>query len=111
MAYKNIEHQRAYAKKHYETNKELYKQRAKIHSDRERERIAAFLKDAKSKPCTDCGVSYPSYVMDFDHLSDKEGNIGSFRSLGWSLERIKREVSKCQVVCSNCHRERTHNRR
>ena len=23
--------------------------------------------EAKSRPCTDCGVQYPSYVTDFDH--------------------------------------------
>jgi hypothetical protein len=111
MAYKNVEDQRAYAKKHYQENKKLYKDRAKTHSDKQRIAITVFLTEAKSAPCTDCGVSYPPYVMDFDHLSDKKGNVSEFRGLGWSLKRVKQEVAKCELVCSNCHRERTHQRR
>src|SRR5665213_3534016 len=32
----------------------------------------------KSRPCVDCGVSYPSYVMDFDHVRGvKSANVAS----------------------------------
>ena len=63
---------------------------------------------AKSKPCADCGKSYPSYVMDFDHgEGDKVGNVGSMKHRV-SLTRLQEEIDKCEVVCANCHRERTH---
>lgn len=56
----------------------------------------------------DCGVPYPYYVMEFDHRdpSQKLANIG--RLLGNSWKRLKDEIAKCDVVCANCHRERTH---
>lgn len=68
------------------------------------------LKEYKeSLPCTDCGVYYPSYVTDFDHISDnKSANIGNMMSRGWP--RILKEIEKCELVCANCHRERTHQR-
>jgi hypothetical protein len=28
--------------------------------------------------------------------------------LGWSWDKIMAEVLKCDVVCANCHRIRTH---
>jgi hypothetical protein len=63
-----------------------------------------------NKPCMDCGVIYPPYVLDFDHLGDKLFNLSS-QTHYTSLERIQKEIAKCDLVCSNCHRIRTHNRR
>lgn len=111
VAYKNKEDQKAYARKHYEENKEAYKARAKAHDKIKQQQIRDHIIAEKSKPCMDCGVSYPSYVMDFDHVrGTKSGNVSAFRSTSWSLERVKLEIAKCEIVCSNCHRERTHSR-
>ncbi len=46
--------------------------------------------------------------MDFDHRdrTTKKFEIGQYVS--WSMKSIMTEVEKCDVVCSNCHRERTH---
>ncbi len=71
--------------------------------------IRNFLNEKKSVPCVDCGIKYPPYVMDFDHVrGDKLFNLGSYgaRAMG----SIIAEISKCDVVCSNCHRERTQKR-
>lgn len=62
---------------------------------------------AKDTPCADCDIKYPPYVMDFDHLRDKLFNISA--SCGKrSIKQLKEEILKCEVVCANCHRERTH---
>lgn len=68
------------------------------------------LGELKSKPCADCGHSYPSYVMDFDHVrGEKVDNISTLVSnQKWKL--LSEELPKCELVCSNCHRERTHQR-
>ena len=78
-------------------------------SARMREKVRAFINDAKNKPCIDCGIKYPPVCMDFDHLRDKKHNVS--RMLHLSVERVSQEISKCDVVCSNCHRIRTFNRR
>jgi hypothetical protein len=64
---------------------------------------------AKDRPCADCGVKYPPYVMQFDHLSDKHFAIGSAHATGQSVEQLLDEIQKCDVVCANCHAVRTYN--
>jgi hypothetical protein len=66
--------------------------------------------ELKKEPCTDCGESYPPYVMDFDHLDDKTEGISSMTRRNRSWESILKEIAKCELVCSNCHRVRTHER-
>jgi len=62
----------------------------------------------KDKPCMDCGVKYPPYVMDFDHRdpSQKVGGINWLITNG-TWEQVLAEIEKCDLVCSNCHRIRT----
>jgi hypothetical protein len=48
--------------------------------------------------------------MDFDHI---EGNkVASVSRLmnARKIEQTRKETLKCDVVCANCHRERTHRR-
>ena len=59
--------------------------------------------------CFDCQRRYAAHVLDFDHVEgEKVANVASMYSL--PLDSIKREIQKCQVVCANCHRYRTHAR-
>ena len=70
-----------------------------------------FVNANKVDPCYDCGVSYPPYVMDFDHVrGTKFRNIAKMVGRN-SISSIKEEIEKCDLVCSNCHRIRTYNRR
>lgn len=106
MSYKDPAKQKAAQAKHYLNNKALYQKRAKDRKIKQR----ALIIEAKSKPCADCGIEYPYYVMQFDHIGDdKEFGIGSqwYRK---GVAAIKAEIAKCQVVCSNCHAIRTWNR-
>jgi len=47
--------------------------------------------------------------MDLDHKDPtiKVRNISDFNRVGTMGELIE-EINKCEPVCSNCHRERTH---
>lgn len=73
-----------------------------------RERNLLFLRTLKSVPCTDCGIQFPHYVMEFDHCrGDKSCNLSTGRM---SLTQISNELDKCDVVCANCHKTRTWNR-
>lgn len=106
MAYKNIEDQKAASRRHYLANKETYLERNKKY----RVKIQHFIREIKEKtPCTDCNQVYPYYVMDFDHLENKE-NMVSFLSATGRIGALKREIEKCEIVCANCHRIRTHQR-
>jgi hypothetical protein len=73
-----------------------------------RREIRDMLRKRKDVPCTDCGQRYPHYVMDFDHVGEKTINPAQIASRGWGNERIEAELARCEVVCANCHRIRTH---
>lgn len=72
-----------------------------------------FLEEIKKQPCFDCKVSYPPWVMDFDHRNslEKVANVSklAFRTIA-TFDIITREIKKCDLVCSNCHRQRTYER-
>lgn len=92
-------------RKHYRANKAQYVRRAQ---ERERE-MKAWLREQKTdKACMDCGVVYPSYVMDFDHRDPalKVGEVNQVIKRG-SWQALRDEVAKCDLVCANCHRIRT----
>jgi hypothetical protein len=93
--------------RHYERNKSQYLDRnARAYAKRK-----ALVLQMKSRPCADCGVQYPYYVMDFDH---REGVLKSFALNSVNrvtMRAIIQEIEKCDVVCANCHRERTQRRK
>lgn len=99
-----VECQAKYRKAHYQANKQKYLDKASLYTKKVRE----FIRSLKDVPCADCGKSYPYYVMQFDHIRDKEFMLVS--GANYSMERILDEASKCEVVCANCHMERTHQR-
>lgn len=69
-----------------------------------------FLDEARSVPCADCGFTFHPCAMDFDHLGQKNfGIMNQYRNK--TMEQLVVEIALCEVVCSNCHRVRTFNRR
>jgi len=99
-----------YTKQHYSDNKCYYKQKAIKSNLKHKSKIKEILTLAKSVPCVDCQKIYPPYVMDFDHVTgNKIANVSEMNK--FTVEAILMEIKKCEVVCSNCHRERTHKRR
>lgn len=85
------------------------RERKKKYNSILQEERRTLLNTYKSVPCADCGCTYPPYVMDFDHLSDKKFLIS--KCYKTNIHRLMEEISKCEVVCSNCHRIRTYNRK
>ncbi len=101
---------RSYYYKNQSRQKELALIRKQKYIEKRRNYIDQF---KGSKACMDCGRIYPPWIMDFDH---REGEI-KIASISWmalrgisNFEKIKKEITKCDVVCSNCHRQRTHDR-
>lgn len=64
-----------------------------------------FLNFKKTLKCAECGNN-DFRVLDFDHIdrSTKEFNVADGIQGGFSIEKLMNEVSKCQVLCANCHR-------
>lgn len=107
MAYKNKDDEREFKRKHYIKNKESVVESNK----RRRKQNAKMVRGLKNKPCTDCHTKYPYYVMDFDHREGEE-KLYEIAAIAYSTStnKIIEEINKCDLVCSNCHRKRTHSR-
>lgn len=105
LNYSCVDCQRAYTREHYRNNKKYYVDKAGAYQDD----VRRMVQKAKAVPCKDCGVSYPYYVMDFDHVCGKKvAQVANMVARSASRKSILAEMAKCEVVCANCHRERTH---
>jgi len=77
-----------------------------------RQKIKQYIIDIKSATaCHDCGIHWPFYVMQFDHVTGiKEFDLWRAGDSICSLTRINQEIAKCEIVCANCHAIRTYKR-
>lgn len=95
-----------YVKEHYNKNKQVYKDRAKLKYLATRDKYI----DYKSKlSCVDCGLSFKGfeYLCDFHHTeNNKEISPSELVSYSWNI--LMKEISKCIPLCANCHRIRTY---
>lgn len=98
-----------YSKEHYQAKKLYFKE----YLIRYRLERSKFIEEQKDFPCMDCGVKYPPYVMDFDHAGSVKIASVSYGAgnLGWGRTKLLEEIAKCDLVCANCHRIRTFNKR
>ena len=72
--------------------------------------IRAIIEEAKDKPCADCGRCFPTCAMEFDHVRGRKAfkvSEAVQRAYAINIEKVRAEISKCDVVCANCHRIRT----
>lgn len=110
MPYKDKERNREYQRKWWGNHK-------KLQNDRNRTLVRskkAWIDTLKTgRVCMDCEQVYPPYVMDFDHRDGTTKVFGVSQMIAWNLSRVRilEEIAKCDLVCSNCHRIRTHRRR
>jgi hypothetical protein len=75
-------------------------------------RYAADLLDRlRSVPCADCDGVFPQCAMDFDHRDPSSKVRAVTRLIYGSIDRMMAEAAKCDIVCANCHRLRTFERR
>ena len=108
MPYKDREKRLQYANK---WNKAFYEQNKKQERKRildRKKKIIQWLIDYRVKcACVVCGENTAT-CLDFHHLNvdDKDRSISSAASQwGWGIQRLTKEISKCLVLCSNCHRK------
>lgn len=76
---------------------------------RYRERQAVVEEIKLRSGCVDCGYNANPRALDFDHLPGavKRFTVAAGVISGRSLDEILAEITKCEVVCANCHRIRT----
>lgn len=105
---RNPEKVREYKRQYAINNREKYMQTKRGIIKEKRQWLASY---KEKVGCADCHNKFPSYILDLDHRDGKTKvkNVSHMVSYGWEV--LKKEVEKCDVVCSNCHRTRTYVRR
>ncbi len=55
--------------------------------------------------CSECGESHPA-ILDFHHKDPKtkKYDISQMIGKGYAKKSILKEMMKCDILCSNCHR-------
>lgn len=95
-------------KEGYQKNKEVYR----LKNAKRRDDWRRWLLEFKSSLCcVECGENHPS-CLEFHHRNpeDKDFNIAGFATKQMFNDKkqqvILKEIDKCDVLCSNCHRKR-----
>lgn len=59
----------------------------------------------KGGKCSRCGYNKNLSALEFHHIdpSNKSFEISYYAAMKW--DRIKNELDKCILLCSNCHKE------
>jgi len=64
-----------------------------------------YLVEFKGGKCESCGYSKVFSALEFHHLEAKHKDPQFKNMRYWDLEKAKKELEKCLLLCSNCHRE------
>lgn len=59
----------------------------------------------KGGKCELCGYFKCLAALDFHHVNPIEKSKNWKQMKNWPFEKIKKELDKCKLVCSNCHAE------
>jgi 5-methylcytosine-specific restriction endonuclease McrA len=102
MPHKDISSRRATNRRHYERNKAaVIKRNAEF-------KLAARAKWAEFKAtlaCTKCGENHPA-TLDFHHVVQSKDNVKVYKlTADGAYKKALKEIEKCVVLCSNCHRK------
>lgn len=98
-----LECQRKYIRNHYKDNMVYYKEKAKRRSVEGRQWFNELKRTLKCNRCNEAHWS----CLEFHHQDPtrKDIAISTAVNIGWGQGRILREMDKCEVLCSNCHRK------
>jgi len=108
MPHKTPEARKAYMdkynKRRYADPEWSHKQYLRVKN--RKEKVNRWYKAKKEQLKCKCGEDHISCI-EFHHRNpgEKEINLSYAVWRGWSIQRIEREIAKCDVMCSNCHKK------
>lgn len=74
--------------------------------DKRRKKIKELAVEYKGGKCKNCGYNKCIKALEFHHRDPTQKDFGiSAHGLTKSWEKIKLELDKCDMLCSNCHKE------
>ena len=71
-----------------------------------RQKIRQMAIAAKGGKCEICGYNKCNEALEFHHLDESDKDFGlSEKGYARSWKKVEKELLKCSLLCSNCHRE------
>lgn len=95
-----------YWTKWYKKNRKHFNALVNKHKKNRRKQFQEIINEKKDVPCVVCGNKYHFAAMDFVHKDDidKKFRISDATRLIYSIEKLIKEIEKCDVWCAVCHR-------
>lgn len=96
---------RKYDKDYYISNKDKIQSRNKAYKHKIRKWFREYKKNLE---CETCGEIHYA-CLEFHHYKKKKDKaVSNMVGQGYSKNTILKEISKCKVLCANCHRKVHH---
>ena len=108
MGIRDLKKNRENSKRHYYKHRERYIKHQSFRRKNVRIKKKLELIKMMGGGCSRCGYNKSPYALEFHHIKDKEQDIASMLKQGLSIGNITEELSKCILLCANCHREVTY---
>ena len=95
--------QNNYTKKHFKDNTEYYVDKQRKRRKKVKEEFIEFKKTLKCSRCEEDDF----VCLDFHHLDPTQKDVSIAKAIHQTLafEKLQKELDKCIVLCSNCHRK------
>ena len=117
FGWKNMEREKRHAvckectakrsSKWYYQNQDRQKENVRRNNQNYREQARQYiLAYLLTHPCSECGETDPR-VLEFHHEGEKSNEVSRLIGRGASLDSLIAEISRCRVLCANCHRKLT----
>lgn len=95
--------QKKYFSEYYSKNKDKHIERVKKVSNNKKKYIA----EQKLKSgCSICGYNKHPAALHFHHKDRNTKNFGIANHFNKSIDSLIDEISKCEILCANCHAEK-----
>jgi hypothetical protein len=72
---------------------------------RRRRRIKTILVEERGGKCERCGYDRSLAALQWHHRDPSEKDPAVHGGNSLSMERMRREADKCDLLCANCHAE------
>ena len=97
---------RSYDNNYYKSNQPTLRSRKNWTDKNHRRMLLNYARDiALNRWCKLCGYNKHFAALQFHHRdqSEKVDSVSELIRRGVSLQRVKDEIEKCDVLCANCH--------